>query len=230
MSGPSVFVRASRALSSPAGWCALALAGVPVGLELAGMLGGIAYALAALGGVAGYALGGMAFGFPRLDARAWEAELAFPDAGDAREAIERALAGIRALVASNPEGRLSASLQKAILDVCMRLEALLAQWETTKGALSLEESFNARHIALSYLPEALRGYLSIPPGFAASKRLENGRTAHDTFALTLAELGDKVDQLRDDLAGQDAQAFLSHSRFIDHKFARPDSPLRDDAP
>lgn len=227
MSGTSVLDRVSRALASPAGWCALVLAAVPVALKVAGLLDAMAYPLAALGAAAGYALGGVVFGFPRLDARAWEAELAFPDTGDAREAIEAALAGIRGLVASNPDDRLSAALRKAVLDVCTRLEELLAQWETTKGALSLEESFNARHIALSYLPEALRSYLSIPPGFASTKRLENGRTAHDTFALTLAELGTKVDQLRDDLASQDAQAFLSHSRFIDQKFARPESLLRD---
>ena len=227
MSGTSVLDRVSRALASPAGWCALVLAAVPVVLKVAGLLDAMAYPLAALGAAAGYALGGMVFGFPRLDARAWEAELAFPDTGDAREAVEAALAGIRGLVASNPDDRLSAALRKAVLEVCTRLEELLAQWETTKGALSLEESFNARHIALSYLPEALRSYLSIPPGFANAKRLENGRTAHDTFALTLAELGTKVDQLRDDLASQDAQAFLSHSRFIDQKFARPESLLRD---
>ncbi len=228
MSGNSVLARAARALASPAGWCAIVFAAAPVVLKVAGLLDALAYPIAALGAVAGYVLGGTLFGFPRTDARAWEAELAFPDTGDAREAIEAALAGIRGLVDANPEGRLSASLQKAVRDVCARLEALLAQWETTKGALSLEESFNARHIALRYLPDALRTYLSIPAAFASTKRLENGRTAHDTFAATLAELGAKVDQLRDDLAGQDAQAFLSHSRFIDQKFARPEPLLRGD--
>ncbi len=220
--------RALRALSGPAGWCAIALAAAPVVLKLLGLLDVVAYPLALAGAVAGYAVGGLLFGFPRLGARAWEADLAFPDTGDARQTIEHALAGIRALVAGNPEGRLSPTLRTAVLDVCGRLEELLAQWERTKGALSLEEEFHARHIALSYLPEALRGYLSIPKGFALEKRLENGRTAHDTFAQTLADLGSKVDQLRDDLAGQDAQAFLSHSRFIDYKFARPGSVLDDD--
>jgi hypothetical protein len=223
----SLASRAARALASPAGWCALVLAGVPVALELAGWLGAAAYPLAALGAAAGYALGGMAFGFPRLDARAREAQLAFADTGDPREAIEAALAGIRALVADNPDGRLGAALQAAIRDVCARLEGLLAQWEDTRGELSLEEEFHARHIALSYLPEALRGYLAIPQEFAATKRLENGRTAEETFAATLAELAAKVDQLRDDLAGQDAQAFLSHSRVVLRRFAQAQADGQD---
>ncbi len=216
----SLAARAARALASPAGWSALVLAGVPIALQLAGWLGGAAYPLAALGAVVGYALGGMAFGFPRSGAQAWEAGLAFADTGDPRQAIEAALAGIRALVDDNPDGRLGAALQAAIRDVCARLEGLLAQWEETKGELSLEEEFHARHIALTYLPEALRGYLAIPKHFAATKRLENGRTAEETFAATLAELAARVDQLRDDLAGQDAQAFLAHSRVALRRVAR----------
>ncbi|MBP8270877.1 MAG: hypothetical protein KAX42_03295, partial [Sphaerotilus sp.] len=41
----------------------------------------------------------------------------------------------------------------------------------------------------------------------------------ETFQATLAELEGKVHQLRSDLAGQDAQAFLEHSRFLNQKFA-----------
>ena len=54
------------------------------------------------------------------------------------------------------------------------LDGLLAQWERSKGALSLQEGFHARHIALSYLPEALKTYLSIPPQFAATRVLRDG--------------------------------------------------------
>lgn len=216
----SLAARVARALAGPAGWSALVLASVPIGLELAGWLGYAAYPLAALGAAAGYALGGLVFGFPRFGPHAWEAELAFADTGDPRQAVETALAGIRALVEDNPDGRLGAGLRAAIGEVCTRLEALLGQWEETKGELSLEEEFHARHIALSYLPEALRGYLAIPKDFAATRRLENGRTAEETFAATLAELAARIDQLREDLAGQDAQAFLAHSRVALRRVAR----------
>ena len=82
----------------------------------------------------------------------------------------------------------------------------------------MQDSFHARHIAISYLPEALNTYLSIPAGFATTRVLENGKTAQDTFKDTLAELETKVRQLGDDLASQDAQAFLTHSKFLHQKF------------
>ena len=87
--------------------------------------------------------------------------------------------------------------------------------------MSLEEGFHARHIALSYLPDALKTYLSIPKEFAATKKLANGMTAQETFAATLTELGQKVAQLGEDLASQDAQAFLNHSQFLKEKFKPP---------
>lgn len=213
-----------RILTSNANWCGLALAAVPLALKAAQMLGPEAFALALAGYAAGFFVGGSMFGFPRVGVRAWEADLTFLDTGDVRRNIDTAIDGIRSLVQANPDDRLSEALRQRVLDVCQKLEALLAQWESTKGALSLEEEFHARHIALSYLPDALKGYLAIPKSFAAERVLENGRTAHDTLALTLDELSGKVGQLRDDLAGQDAQAFLSHSRFIDNKFASRSLP------
>ena len=82
----------------------------------------------------------------------------------------------------------------------------------------LDLAFHARHIAISYLPEALNTYLSIPAKFATTKVLENGKTAVDTFKDTIAELETKVRQLGDDLAAQDAHAFLVHSKFLNQKF------------
>ena len=78
------------------------------------------------------------------------------------------------------------------------------------------------HIAISYLPDALNTYLSIPPQFATKKLLSNGMTAQATFEGVLTELEAKVEQLGDDLAGQDAQAFLRHSEFLTQKFGPKD--------
>jgi len=39
-----------------------------------------------------------------------------------------------------------------VLELCTALEQLLNQWERSKGALSLQEGFHARHLAISYLP------------------------------------------------------------------------------
>ena len=218
--------RALRGLSSVPNGCGLVLAALPLLLKGAGLLGPEAYLLALGGYLAGFTAGGLLFGFPVLGKRPWEDELSFDDSGDARQVIDTALSGIRSLVRHNPDQRLSNILQQRVLGLCDRLEGLLIQWEGSKGTLSLEEEFHARHLASAYLPQALKTYLSIPKDFASERLLENGRTAHDTLVLALDDLSAKVGQLADDLAGQDAQAFLAHSRFLDEKFGTRKQALR----
>jgi len=212
-----------RVLLSPANWCGLGLATVVLVLKAIGLVGIGGLPLAALGYVAGFVAGGLWLGFPKLSGPMWEDALEFTDEGDAREAMSRALSGVRGLVEYNPENRLPASLQANALNLCKSLESLLAQWERSKGVLSLQEGFHARHIAISYLPDALKAYLSIPAQYASSRVLHDGKTAQEIFRDTLAELEGKVKQLADDLASQDAHAFLVHSRFLHDKFGH--SPL-----
>jgi hypothetical protein len=206
-----------RLLASAPNWIGLGLASAVLVLQGLDLIGSSGAALAVLGYVAGFVAGGLWLGFPSLAAPTWEA-LHFSDEGDAREAMERALYGVRGLTQYNPEGRLPASLQTRVLELCTSLEALLQQWERSRGQLSLENSFDARRIAITYLPEALNAYLSIPASYARTRVLANGKTAVDTFNDAIVELDAKVAQLADDLASQDAQAFLTHSQFLTQKF------------
>ncbi len=212
-------------LQSPSNWSGLALATVALAPQALGwpLWGG--WLLPPLGYAVGFVTAGLWFGFPQLRDRAWD-ELEFQDQGDARVAMTTALDAVQRLVQYNPDDRLPASVQARLLELCAQLRNLLDQWERSKGALSLEESFLARHIVLRYLPEALKTYLSIPPRFARSKLLANGKTAEDTLRATVDDLSAKVLQLTDDLATQDAEAFLNHSRFLEEKFRGPANPLR----
>jgi hypothetical protein len=207
-------------LQSPANWGGMGLATLALVLSSVGLTQVGAGALALLGYAAGFGVGGMWFGFPKWSGNPWDA-LEFEDQGDARTSMLNALNAVRQLVDYNPQGRLPASLQSKVQDLCKQLTLLLDQWERSKGQLSLEEGFHARHIALSYLPDALKTYMSIPQQFAMSKRLDNGQTAQETFNATLDDLTRKVAQLSEDLATQDAQAFLSHSQFLHEKFNPP---------
>jgi hypothetical protein len=218
----------TRFLNSPANWCGLALAIAVLVLRARGMVGLAGLVVAALAYLIGFVVGGLWFGFPKLKAPTWEA-LDFKDEGDAREAMERALTGVRGLTQYNPGNRIPASLQARVLELCSQLEGLLEQWERSRGSLSLQDSFHARHIAISYLPEALNTYLSIPPAYATTRIIEDGKTAQDLFKESIAELEAKVRQLGDDLAAQDAHAFLVHSKFLKQKFGDP-RPDGADAP
>jgi hypothetical protein len=210
----------SNFLQSPANWGGMGLATLAMVLSSVGLTQVGAGALALVGYAAGFGVGGMWFGFPKLSGNPWDA-LEFEDQGDARTSMLGALNAVRQLVDYNPQGRLPASLQVKVQDLCKQLTLLLDQWERSKGQLSLEEGFHARHIALSYLPDALKTYMSIPQQFAMSKKLDNGQTAQETFNATLDDLTRKVAQLSEDLATQDAQAFLSHSQFLHEKFNPP---------
>ena len=213
-----MFDKLFRVLLSPANWCGLGLAIAVLVLKGLGLVGVAGLPLAALGYAAGFVAGGLWLGFPKLAGPMWEEALEFTDEGDAREAMGRALSGVRGLVEYNPENRLPASLQASALNLCKSLDALLSQWERSKGALSLQEGFHARHIAISYLPDALKTYLSIPAQYANSRPIKDGKTAVDIFRGTIVELEGKVAQLADDLASQDAHAFLAHSQFLHEKF------------
>lgn len=210
--------RLLRLLTAPAHWVALALGAAVLVLGALGLVGSAGLAVAALGYAAGWVIGGLWLGFPAWHATDW-GRLDFKDEGDTRAAMERALDGVRRLTEYNPENRIPASVQARVLELCKALDDLLRQWERSKGSLTLEDSFHARHIALSYLPDALNTYLSIPARYASTRLLDNGRTAVDTFKDTIGDLEGKVRQLADDLAAQDAHAFLVHSRFLQQKFA-----------
>lgn len=214
-----MFDKLSRILLSPANWAGLAIAIAVLVLKALGLVGVSWLPLAVLGYAAGFAAGGLWLGFPKLAGPAWDADaLEFNDDGDAREAMGRALRAVRGLVQFNPDNRLPASLQAKVLELCASLEQLLSQWERSKGALSLQEGFHARHIAISYLPDALKTYLSIPAQYANTRPIHDGKTAVDIFRGTIVELEGKVAQLADDLASQDAHAFLAHSQFLHEKF------------
>ena len=206
-----------RFLQSPANWLGMALATLALGLGVLGLSAALTVGLAVLGYGAGFGVGGLWWGWPKLSANAWD-DLVFEDDGDTRSSMTHALGAVRQLLNDNPDNRLPASLQTKALALCQQLQELLAQWERSRGQLSLEEGFHARHIALSYLPDALKTYLSIPQKFATTQVLSNGKTAQATFNATLDELSHKVNQLAEDLAAQDAQAFLTHSQFLNQKF------------
>lgn len=207
----------TRFLFSPANWIGLALSLGAVGLILIGFVSARWLGIAALAYGVGFVTGGLWFGWPQLSGPAWD-ELTFAENDTARDAPARALAGIRRLITGNPGRRLSAMTGAKLLTLCEDIEAMLVQWERSRGQLSVEDSFHARYIALRYLPDALKSFWSIPAQFATTRPLENGLTADATLGKTVDELGQKVRQLNDALAAHDAQAFLDHSRFLSDKF------------
>ena len=85
-----------RWLNAPANWCGLLAATGVLVLKALGLLGAWGLGVAAIGYGAGLAAGALWWGWPSTKEDAWEA-LKFEDEGDAREAMGRALSGVRRL-------------------------------------------------------------------------------------------------------------------------------------
>ncbi|MGE0330796.1 MAG: hypothetical protein AB7P37_08880 [Ramlibacter sp.] len=221
--------RIAHFLNSRANWAGIGSATLALMLPMLGPDPGWVWLLTPLGYCVGFAVAGMWVGFPRLSTQPWAA-LEFKDEGDPYKVMDHALQAVRNLVNANPDNRLPAGLQARALALCDQLKALLEQWELSRATLSIEESFHARHIILRYLPDALRNYSAIPQRFAQSRLLDNGRTAEDTLHTTLDELSAKVRQLTDDLASQNAEAFVNHSRFLHQKFGASDNSFQGPLP
>ena len=210
-----------RFFTSPSNWCGLALSIGVLILQGMGLIGNWGISLPLAGYLVGFIAGSLALGWPQLKQDPLQA-LEFGQAlGEGKDAMLTALGWVRSVTQLNPDNRLSGELKNRILQLCDAMEDLVGQWERSRGQLSLEETFHAQHLAMEYLPDALRSYLSIPAQYARSKKLPNGQTAQETFEATLSDLASKVNELTNDLAEQDAEAFLVHSQFLAKKFGKP---------
>ncbi len=216
----------TRLLFSPANWLGLGFAAASVTLIGLGWVSSRYIALGLLAYGVGYVVGGAWFGWPQLRGPDWR-EITLGDNENTREAATRALAGIRRLIETNPGRRLSAATGIKLTRLCDAIESMLAQWDSAKQGLSLEDTFHARHIALRYLPDALQRFWAIPPNLAQNKALANGMTADATLGQTADELSLKVQQLSEALAAHDTQSFLDHSKFLSDKFGSVAESERD---
>lgn len=207
----------TRFLFSPANWAGLGFAAASIALIGVGFVSARYLALGALAYGAGFALGGMWFGFPQLRGPDWR-EISLGDNENTREAATRALAAIRRLIETNPGRRLSAATGIKLSKLCDGIDEMLRQWDSEKKTLSLEDTFHARYIAIKYLPEALQRFWAIPPQLSQTKALSNGLTADATLGQSVDELSTKVQQLTEALAAHDTEAFLDHSKFLSEKF------------
>lgn len=216
--GVDVVNKIMRVATAPAHWTALGVGGGVLAMTGLGLLGSWGFGLAAVGYGAGWALGAMWLGNPLKDPDAWT-PLEFKDDGDVRQSMAAALSGVRSLTEHNPDDKIPPRLRQRVMALCAVLDELREQWERSRADMALADSFDARHIAITYLPDALNSYLAIPRRFADSLKLDNGMTAVATFEQSLGELEERVEQLARDLAKRDAQAFLTHSQFLHQKFA-----------
>ena len=104
------------------------------------------------------------------------------------------------------------SIQTTLADLLPRLREL----EVT-GALSVESAFTVEETLRRYLPEMLTSYVKLPPAFARTQPLKDGRTATKTLIDQLQMLDDSLKQVAQEAFAGDAEALVNSGRFLERK-------------
>ena len=207
-----------RYLNSRANWCGLLLAIAVVAARVMGVIGSGWGVLAFLGYGAGYWAGRTLFGAPQLivtDLAALDLALTHREAPIA---IAETLSAIRDVARLDRANHFNINQQNQVIALADAIEGLHKEWLASGHQLSVEDAFVAKRLALDYLPDTMRRYLAISPKFATTKIVAQNKTAAQLFDDSIREMLNKVDELQNDLASKDADAFVDHAKFLNQKF------------
>src|SRR3954452_15897873 len=106
-------------------------------------------------------------------------------------------------------------------------DAIVYTLDSTGDMQTDPDIYAVRQTAMTYLPEALSEYVSLPRAYAERQILENGRTSHDILVEQLRVMEAKVHEVADLVIDRKSQRLMSHGRFIAERFS--DSALDTDA-
>src|SRR5690242_18344786 len=124
----------------------------------------------------------------------------------------------RALVANQrlAQGRLPAPAMAKLLKIQHQIGELLpmaGQFPT--GSRDL---YVVQRTATDYLPATLQAYLALPPQFAATKVVGNGKTALQVLSDQLDLLAAQLEEITDAVHKQDSDRLLANGRFLEERF------------
>jgi hypothetical protein len=208
---PGIGWRIRRFLGSP-GHVVGALLGI-VGIILlnAGIISGV---LAAVVIVGLYAIGYFFASRPSITENI--GELPAKDSDKIEAGLDQMLSSIRRRVAADVY-----SLVVSIRD------AIVFTLDHSGDMQTDPDIYAVRQTAMTYLPEALSKYMSLPRGYAERQVVQNGKTSHDILVDQLRLMDVKVHEVAEAVIQRQSQRLVSHGRFIADRFS--ESALDDGA-
>lgn len=227
---PGVGTLLFRFLSSSANWCGMLLSTAILLAKAFGLISAYWLPMVIAGYVVGYQVGVLLFGKPSLRNTDLEVLLAPADLNLDLDAIAQRLEKLQQLARNSQ--RLSVAQGRCLATLCEQINTLLQNMEKNGSLIALEDRYNTRRLALEYLPSLIHGYLTLPRNYTSKARLDGGQTADALLLENLQTLSENVEKMTADLAHQDAEAFLVHTRFLSQKYGRHPavSALPPDAP
>jgi hypothetical protein len=185
--------------------CALALVGL--GLHFAGLLGGVwPLVVAAL-----YLIGVLVAPAPRpIQLKVDQFD---------PERIRRALDGSRDMV----QGRLPVDVQNRVTDIRQKILDLLPHAPDLPGGA--QDLYVLQRTAQEYLPTTLRMYLALPPDYATTHVVQEGKTPLQVLKEQLDLLDGQMTEITDAVNQRDSDRLLAQGRFLEERFGRPANGL-----
>lgn len=86
--------------------------------------------------------------------------------------------------------------------------------------------YNIRQTALEYLPEAVENYLNLPPTYANTQPVQNGKTARKLLLEQLTLLDEEMKDIVENISSNDTQKLIVHGRFLADKFKKEELLVR----
>lgn len=99
---------------------------------------------------------------------------------------------------------------------------LLPRLRADGGVAAMDHVFAVTQAVGRDLPLTVDNYLRLPPAFAATYRLERGRTARELLQEQLDLLHRHLGEMLQSVLQDDAQALINNGRFLKEKFHRYD--------
>jgi hypothetical protein len=85
-----------------------------------------------------------------------------------------------------------------------------------------EDLFVIQRTATDYLPSALDAYLALPPEYATTRALQDGKTAKQVLLEQLQLIDSKMDEVADAVHQRDSDRLLASGRFLEERFGKGD--------
>lgn len=119
-------------------------------------------------------------------------------------------------------------ISQSVYDKIMRIHSLFEEVlpQISRDNIALDyDAYTLRQTAVSYFPETVNTYLSLPPRQAREYRLSDGKTAEENLLEQLTLIEDIMEDVADSLYENDAQRVQIQGRFLADRLER-DKVLR----
>lgn len=199
---PGIGWRIRRFLGSPGHVVGALLAIVGIVMLNAGLISGLlgAGVIAAL-----YAIGYFLASRPQITADFGVAPA--KDADKIEVGLDQMLATVRR--------RVSPDIYQVVLSI---RDAIVFTLDHAGEMQTDPDIYAVRQTAMTYLPEALSKYISLPRAYAERQIIESGKTSHDILLDQLRLMETKAHEVADAVIERESQRLVTHGRFIADRF------------